>query len=206
MCAVTASTKRSHESWASSGGVFASGEQIHRQISTSSMLASPSPPAPPSPSNVLVRKKMVSLSDFIFIFLFLPLIRLINLFDFPKTPGPKQKSLPPKSPVAAQDEIEIEIAEVLYGMMRQPQRPSKQEFAGNDSGEIGSKKPTVEMKSSPIFNSQTSTPLAANSTSSNVSAIGQYHLHERSVKSDLLRAHFFKCSTVLQLLRGRGHE
>ena len=61
---VTACTKRPHESWASSasgGGVFASGEQIHRQVSPASNLASPSPPAPTSPSssNVSARKKMV---------------------------------------------------------------------------------------------------------------------------------------------------
>ncbi|XP_023635591.1 protein TIME FOR COFFEE isoform X2 [Capsella rubella] len=137
----SACTKRSHESWTSGGGVFASGEKIHRQISSpASMLASPSPPAPlsPSSSNVLVRKKM--------------------------TPGPKPKPLPPKSPVAVQDEIEIEIAEVLYGMMRQPQGPAKQETAGNDSGE--NSKPTGEVKSTsspPIFNSQVATPLSANS-------------------------------------------
>ncbi|KFK21990.1 hypothetical protein AALP_AAs71926U000100 [Arabis alpina] len=56
--------------------------------------------SPASPSNV--RKKMI--------------------------PGPKQ--LPPKSPVAVQDEIEMEIAEVLYGMMTQPQGLSKQESTG----------------------------------------------------------------------------
>ncbi|CAE6195498.1 unnamed protein product [Arabidopsis arenosa] len=107
----SASTKRSHESWTTGGGVFASGGQLHRQISSpASLLASPSPPGPHF-TNDLVRKKM--------------------------TPGPKQKPLPPKSPVAVQDEIEIEIAEVLYGMMTQPQGPSKQEAAGNDSGEIG---------------------------------------------------------------------
>ncbi|EFH44499.1 hypothetical protein ARALYDRAFT_355292 [Arabidopsis lyrata subsp. lyrata] len=117
----SASTKRSHESWTTGGGVFASGRQLHRQISSpASLLASPSPPAPHF-TNDLVRKKM--------------------------TPGPKQKPLPPKSPVAVQDEIEIEIAEVLYGMMRQPQGPAKQDAAGNDSGQIG--KPTANSAIAP---------------------------------------------------------
>ncbi|XP_010440367.1 PREDICTED: protein TIME FOR COFFEE-like isoform X1 [Camelina sativa] len=138
----SACTKRPHESWTSGGGVFSSGEKIHRQISSpASMLASPSPPASLSPSSSNVRKKM--------------------------TPGPKPKPLPPKSPVAVQDEIEIEIAEVLYGMMRQPQGPpSKQEAAGNDSGEMS--KPAVEEKSRlspPVFNSQIATPSAANANS-----------------------------------------
>lgn len=137
---VTASTKRSHESWTTGGGVFASGGQLHRQISSpASLLASPSPPAPHF-TNDLVRKKMVSLSHSL-LHLYLLIIGLINYFFCLKTPGPKQKPLPPKSPVAVQDEIEIEIAEVLYGMMRQPQGPAKQDAAGNDSGQIG--KPTA---------------------------------------------------------------
>ncbi|CAN6918795.1 unnamed protein product [Brassica oleracea] len=147
----SACTKRPHESWASSatgGGLLASGEQSHRQISTS--------PAPTSPSSSTVsvhRKKMPS--------------------------GTKQKPLPPKSssgkvsfPVAVQDEIEIEIAEVLYGMMRMPLATSKQESATNEGGA----KTTVDVKSkvsSPISNSQTvlqssTITLAANSSSYNV--------------------------------------
>ncbi|KAH0879882.1 hypothetical protein HID58_067276, partial [Brassica napus] len=152
----SACTKRPHESWASSasgGGVFASGEQIHRQVSPASNLASPSPPAPTSPSssNVSARKKMPS--------------------------GTKQKPLPPKSapcklsssPVAVQDEIEIEIAEVLYGMMRMPLAASRQESAGEEGA-----KTAVDVKSrvsSPISNSQavlqsSTITLAANSSSS----------------------------------------
>ncbi|XP_010551730.1 PREDICTED: protein TIME FOR COFFEE-like isoform X2 [Tarenaya hassleriana] len=180
----SASTKRSHESWALSataGGIFSAGEHIHRHVSTSParvspapMLASPSPPAPPSPSSssVSVRKKMPS--------------------------APKQKSLPPKSsscksssPVAAQDEIEIEIAEVLYGMMRQPLGPSKQEAAVNDSVEanLGAKS-TGEVKprvSSLVSNSNTTIPLssvtiATNSSLSNVSAIAPKRKRPRPVK------------------------
>lgn len=79
--------------------------------------------------------------------------------------------------MAVQDEIEIEIAEVLYGMMRMPLATSKQESAGNDLGDAGAK-PTVDVKSrvaSPISNSQTvpQPSIAANSSSSNVSAIGK---------------------------------
>ncbi|KAF2610640.1 hypothetical protein F2Q70_00010298, partial [Brassica cretica] len=106
------------------------------------VLASPSPPSPSS-SNVSARKK--------------PL-------------GTKQKPLPQKvsSPVAVQDEIEIEIAEVLYGMMRMP-TSSKQE-----------EKTTVGIKakvSSPI-----SITLAANSSSTNVSAIAPKRKKQRHVK------------------------
>ncbi|CDY10637.1 BnaA05g17250D [Brassica napus] len=172
----SACTKRPHESWASSasgGGVFASGEQIHRQVSPASNLASPSPPAPTSPSssNVSARKKMPS--------------------------GTKQKPLPPKpapcklssssSPVAVQDEIEIEIAEVLYGMMRMPLAASKQESAGEEGA-----KTAVDVKSrvsSPISNSQallqsSTTTLAANSSSSNVSAIVPKRKKPRIIKYD----------------------
>ncbi|CAH8380729.1 unnamed protein product [Eruca vesicaria subsp. sativa] len=175
----SACTKRPHESWASNasggGGVFASGEQNHRQVSSPARasLASPSPPAPTSPSssNVSARKKMSS--------------------------GTKQKPLPPKSssskvssssPVAVQDEIEIEIAEVLYGMMRMPLATSKQE----STGEEGAKTAAVDVKSrvsSPISNSQTvlqssTITLAANSSSSNVSAIVPKRKKPRIVKYD----------------------
>ncbi|XP_010532530.1 PREDICTED: protein TIME FOR COFFEE-like isoform X2 [Tarenaya hassleriana] len=139
------------------------------------MLASPSPPAPPSPSSssVSVRKKMPSV--------------------------PKQKPLPPKSsscksssPMAAQDEIEIEIAEVLYGMMRQPLGPSKLETGVNDSGEAGNVNPgtksTVDVKSrvsSLISNSQSTLPLsvalATNSIASTVSAIAPKRKRPRPV-------------------------
>ncbi|KAG2306590.1 hypothetical protein Bca52824_026338 [Brassica carinata] len=172
----SACTKRPHESWASSttgGGVFASGEQIHRQVSPASNLASPSPPAPTSPSssNVSARKKMPS--------------------------GTKQKPLPPKSascklsstssPAAVQDEIEIEIAEVLYGMMRMPLATSKQESAGEEGS-----KTALDVKSrvaSPISNSQTvlqssTITLAANSSSSNVSAIAPKRKKPRIIKYD----------------------
>jgi len=81
--------------------------------------------------------------------------------------------------VAVQDEIEIEIAEVLYGMMRMP-TSSKQE-----------EKTTVDIKarvSSPI-----SITLAANSSSTNVSAIGKVFSAHNDLLSCccfLLFAHF----------------
>lgn len=90
--------------------------------------------------------------------------------------GPKFR--PPKSsPKASQDEIEIEIAEVLYGMMRQPQGqgPSKQEIIANnhesssvkfDSREQTNNKSSSDGKSripSPPQNSSSSaaTPMSA---------------------------------------------
>ncbi|OAY27929.1 protein TIME FOR COFFEE isoform X3 [Manihot esculenta] len=150
----SASTKRSHE-WASSCGVGS--EQIHRQASTSpvrssgpsvaAMLASASAsPAPvsPSSSNASIKKKM-------------------------KPNGPKQRL--PKSCTkftsSAQEEIEIEIAEVLYGLMRQPQVPTKPEIVvANDSikfdlREVSNHKSTVDAKSrvsSPISNSPSTIP------------------------------------------------
>ncbi|KAG8636705.1 protein TIME FOR COFFEE isoform X2 [Manihot esculenta] len=148
----SASTKRSHE-WASSCGVGT--EQIHRQASTSpvrssgpsvaAMLASASAsPAPvsPSSSNASIKKKMPN--------------------------GPKQR--PPKSSTkftsSAQEEIEIEIAEVLYGLMRQPQVPTKQEILVNDSikfdsREVSNHKSNGDAKSrvsSPISNSPSTVP------------------------------------------------
>ena len=190
---VTACTKRPHESWASSasgGGVFASGEQIHRQVSPASNLASPSPPAPTSPSssNVSARKKMVRplriRSNLSLFFCFFRLTIFLFWLLILKPSGTKQKPLPPKSapcklsssssPVAVQDEIEIEIAEVLYGMMRMPLAASKQESAGEEGA-----KTAVDVKSrvsSPISNSQavlqsSTITLAANSSSS---AIGKF--------------------------------
>ncbi|KAJ4722430.1 Protein TIME FOR COFFEE [Melia azedarach] len=179
----SASTKRSHE-WASSGvGVgVVGGEHIHRQASTSpvrptvsTVLAAPAP-ASPSSSNVSVRKKM-------------------------KPNGPKQrppKSSSNKSSSSAQDEIEIEIAEVLYGMMRQPQGPSKQEIVGADlvsretNNSNNNNKSTGDAKSrvsSPISNSPSTLPLSSsilptNSSSSTapMSAIAPKRKRPRPVK------------------------
>lgn len=69
-----------------------------------------------------------------------------------------------KTSPSAQDEIEIEIAEVLYGMMRQPQGPTKQEITATDSIKFESReanKSTSDAKSrvsSPISNSPCAPP------------------------------------------------
>ena len=116
--------------------------------------------------------------------------------------------------MAVQDEIEIEIAEVLYGMMRMPST-SKQEAAGNDLTEAA--KSTVEVKSrvsSPISNPQTlpqsSITLAANSSSSNVSAIGNI-LSPFTNRNDYFCFFFFFFAHFvlpfsLQLLRERSRD
>ncbi|GMI69951.1 TIME FOR COFFEE [Hibiscus trionum] len=172
----SASTKRSHE-WATSGGAVGAvgGEHIHRQASTSpvstgvaGMLTSPSPaPASPSSSNASVRKKM-------------------------KPNGPKQK--PPKSSSksssSAQEEIEMEIAEVLYGLMRQPQVPSKQDINGNDSREVNKHNNDSKSRvSSPISNFLSTIPQSSSILPSNynpsatpVSAIAPKRKRPRPVK------------------------
>ncbi|GMP52570.1 hypothetical protein CsSME_00018330 [Camellia sinensis var. sinensis] len=94
-------------------------KQIHCQASNSivrlSLVSTSTPlptPSSPSSSNALVQKKM-------------------------KPNGPKPR--PPKSLSkllsSNPKEIEIEIAEVLYGLMTQSQGPSKKEIVGgnNDS-------------------------------------------------------------------------
>ncbi|KAJ6980661.1 LOW QUALITY PROTEIN: protein TIME FORFFEE-like isoform X3 [Populus alba x Populus x berolinensis] len=179
----SASTKRSHECWNSSGGVGS--EQIPCQASISpvrssgpAMLASASPAAPvspPSSSNASVKKKM-------------------------KPNGTKQR--PPKSSsksTSAQDEIEFEIAEVLYGLLRQPQGATKQEIMGNDSikfdfREANHNKTTSDAKSrvsSPISNSQSTVPQSSSIPPSNssssaapMSAIAPKRKRPRPVKYD----------------------
>ncbi|TQD71351.1 hypothetical protein C1H46_043115 [Malus baccata] len=166
----SASTKRSNE-WPSSCGVV--GDQIHRQASTSPVRpsVSSSTPAPTSPSSShasAVRKRL-------------------------KPNGPKLR--PPKMPLSTktaspnQDEIEIEVAEVLYGMKRQPQGPTKQEITPTDSIKFESRetnnKFTSDAKSrvsSPISNSpcvvpQLTSPFPQNSCFSvtSMSAAGGYY-------------------------------
>ncbi|KAJ8766392.1 hypothetical protein K2173_022451 [Erythroxylum novogranatense] len=162
----SASTKRSHDYWASNGGVGA--EHNLRQASASpvrssgpcatAVLASASAsPAPvsPSSSNASVKKKM-------------------------KPNGSKQR--PPKSSSksasSTQEEIEMEmeIAQVLYGLMNQPQGSSRQDMVAGDgmkfdsSKEVSNHKLTADAKSrvsSPISNSlpQSSSIPSTNSSS-----------------------------------------
>ncbi|KAJ7954900.1 Protein TIME FOR COFFEE [Quillaja saponaria] len=176
----SASTKRSHECWASSGGIV--GDHIYRQASTSpvrpsvsaaAMVRAPSP-ASPSSSSASMRKKIKP--------------------NRPKLRPPKCSS---KSVSSAQDEIEIEIAEVLYGMMRQPQGPLKQEIMANDSMKFDSRevnKSSVDAKSrlsSPISNSQLAQPLSSsilpqnsNSPVTHISAVAPKRKRPRPVKYD----------------------
>ncbi|PKA58247.1 Protein time for coffee [Apostasia shenzhenica] len=144
----SSSVKRSPECWVSGGG--AGGEQVHRQASTSPARPSPPSTAPvsPSSSNASVRKKMKPIC------------------------GTKHR--PPKTSKASSSiqEIEIEVAEVLFGMTRQV--PPKQESYKHDSKESnGSGNEVKSRVSSPIplsslpANSQSSAmphSLASNST------------------------------------------
>lgn len=70
---------------------------------------------------------------------------------------PPAKS-PPKASSSNPEELEIEIAEVLYGLMTQSQGPSKKESVPNDSREVNNR----SRVSSPASNSNSSaTPLSA---------------------------------------------
>ncbi|KAG1368761.1 protein TIME FOR COFFEE [Cocos nucifera] len=109
----SASTKRSHDCWVSGGS--GSGEQIPRQASTSPSRLSPASTTQisPSSSNASARKKM----------------KPIN--------GSKHRPAKvSKSPSSIQEDIEIEVAEVLYGMTRQFQCPPKQESQKLDSKDM----------------------------------------------------------------------
>ncbi|KAI3975771.1 hypothetical protein MKX01_023197, partial [Papaver californicum] len=160
----SASVKRSHEYWISGGGGGGGGgvgeALIHRQASTSParpIVPSPPPPpvSPPSSSNVSVCKKM-------------------------KPTAPKQR--PPKisKTSTVQEEIEIEVAEVLFGLMRQSQCSSSNQEATNVSSSHnkqqdtnGSSNDAKSRVSSPISASATQ-PLAYPtilSSSSNTSAV-----------------------------------
>ncbi|XVF32572.1 hypothetical protein REPUB_Repub17cG0093800 [Reevesia pubescens] len=106
----SASVKRSHENWMVGNGGFME-EQNHRRPSVSPARRSVESDrvSPPSCSNGSVRKKM-------------------------KTNGPKTR-LPKttKSSSSIQEAIEIEIAEVLYGLMKQSQSSKKEDCTGHSS-------------------------------------------------------------------------
>ncbi|CAA0812287.1 Protein TIME FOR COFFEE [Striga hermonthica] len=121
----SASTKRSHD-WISStsnnnssGGVSGGADQIPAQPTSSParpthMSASTAPPAaadPPSPSssNASIRKKLKHSA---------------NNTAGPKPKPPKVSALSSKLSSSHPEELEIEIAEVLYGLMTQSQGPS----------------------------------------------------------------------------------
>ncbi|KAK1313210.1 Protein TIME FOR COFFEE [Acorus calamus] len=145
----SASVKRSHE-WLVSGGGGGGGcgvvEQIHRQPSTSparmsgassSSAAVPSPMSPSS-SNASIRKKI-------------------------KPIGAKQHRPPKVSETAAPSsssssiqEIEIEVAEVLYGLTRQfkkePSKPEQRDANGRDPSKSAVPS-SVVTSTSPVQNS-----------------------------------------------------
>jgi len=90
----------------------------------------------------------------------------------PKFRPPKSSSVTTKASSSVQDEIEIEIAEVLYGMMRQPQSqvpPSKLEMNDSikmDSREINNNKSSASdsksrISSPPQNSSSSATPVSA---------------------------------------------
>ncbi|MCI21723.1 protein TIME FOR COFFEE-like, partial [Trifolium medium] len=96
---------------------------------------------------------------------------------------PKSSS---KSSSLVQDEIEIEIAEVLYGMMRQPQSqvpPSKQEM--NDSMKMDSRETNNNKSSASDSKSRISSPPQNSSSSATpVSAIAPKRKRPRPVKHE----------------------
>ncbi|CAO2821841.1 unnamed protein product, partial [Amaranthus hypochondriacus] len=141
------STKRGNDCWSSVAG----GEQIHRRTSFSPVrtvaagtTAVPLPSQGPPMSNV--EKKKIANGP-------------------PKQRPPKIASK--SSSPATQDEIEI--AEVLYGLKRQSQAPSKHDgMTPNDSAKLDSRS-IVDSKSiisSPVPNSSSVSGLANNSSSS----------------------------------------
>lgn len=155
----SASTKRAHECWASSGGGIVPEQNHHRQPSSSPVRASAAPPSPSS-SNASIRKKIKANGGG------------GGGGGGPKFRPPKSSSVPTKASSSVQDEIEIEIAEVLYGMMRQPQSqvpPSKQEMNDSikmDSREINNNKSSASdsksrISSPPQNSSSSATPVSA---------------------------------------------
>ncbi|CAJ2630267.1 unnamed protein product [Trifolium pratense] len=96
---------------------------------------------------------------------------------------PKSSS---KSSSSVQDEIEIEIAEVLYGMMRQPQSqvpPSKQEM--NDSMKMDSRETNNNKSSASDAKSRISSPPQNSSSSATpVSATAPKRKRPRPVKHE----------------------
>ncbi|KAF9607620.1 hypothetical protein IFM89_037548 [Coptis chinensis] len=161
----SASTKRSHECWVSGGGNGGSGELlIHRQASTSparptgGAVVTPASLAPGSPSSstASIRKKLKPLGS--------------NKHRPPKVVSSNNNNNNNKPPSSStQDEIEIEVAEVLYGLMRQSQGPSRQEISqqrldSKDSNDVKSSRVSSPISASPsqisklTQNSSSSTP------------------------------------------------
>ncbi|XP_039020246.1 protein TIME FOR COFFEE-like isoform X1 [Hibiscus syriacus] len=118
----SASVKRSHENWVPGNGGLAD-EQHHLRASVSPVRWSvESDRVSPSSSNGSARKKMTS--------------RKTNR---PKTRLPKAT----KPSFSVQEDIEIEIAEVLFGLMKQTRSSKKEDSAGNPLSKLESEDANV---------------------------------------------------------------
>ncbi|KAK1390595.1 Time for coffee [Heracleum sosnowskyi] len=155
----TASTKRSHD-WigGGGGGGGGGGEQMnHRQASSSpvrggivmskEVVRDAAPLSPPSSSNVLLKKKIKPTG--------------VKLRPQPRS-STTSKSSSSNNNNNNPEELEIEIAEVLYGLMTQSQAPSKNDSLSKN--ELNSNKSSSEAKSrasSPVSNSSSAAPVTA---------------------------------------------
>ncbi|KAK8654276.1 hypothetical protein V6N13_128247 [Hibiscus sabdariffa] len=126
----SASAKRSHENWVAGNGGFVE-EQNHLRASVSPARRSvESDRVSPSSSNGSVRKKTKT--------------------NRPKTRPPKAT----KSSSSVQEDIEIEIAEVLFGLMKQSQSSKKEDSAGNPLSKLESEDANVsssDIKPDPLI-------------------------------------------------------
>ncbi|XP_058192996.1 protein TIME FOR COFFEE isoform X2 [Rhododendron vialii] len=168
----SASGKRPQECSISGSGVGT--EQINRQTSTSPvrLTPSPSPVSPPSSSNASVRKKMPN----------------NNNNNGLKPRPPKSASKPASS---NPEELEIEIAEVLYGMMTQSHNnsSSKKDVVGSDSVSLDAREMNNNSNksrvSSPISNSTSQLPQNSSSSAAPLSAVAPKRKRPRQVSDNL---------------------
>jgi hypothetical protein len=191
-----ASVKRSHESRVSGNGGFGSED---RRASTSPAASRSFEAASPSSSNVSVRKKTVCI---FFSFCFVNVLCFFIIFglhlkggDFffvylQKPNGPKTR--PPKvskcSSSSVQEDIEIEIAEVLYGLKKQSHGSKKEEKAENDLQKLDSTDAN-DSKSSPNSNFAQTSILNQNNASASDSLLvlgGYIYLSVQIVEMDIL--------------------
>ncbi|KAK2648332.1 hypothetical protein Ddye_015821 [Dipteronia dyeriana] len=113
----SASVKRSHENWVSGNGGFWEDHRVSTSTASRSAEANS-----PSSSNVSVRKKMKP--------------------NGPKTRLPKASE---SSSSVQQDDIEIEIAEVLFGLMKQSQNSKNEDDNTRQKLESKDVKPSVSV-------------------------------------------------------------
>ncbi|OMO77688.1 hypothetical protein CCACVL1_14880 [Corchorus capsularis] len=140
----SASVKRSHENWVAGNGGYME-EPNHRQASVSPVRRSvESDRVSTSSSNGSVRKKMKT--------------------NGPKTRLPKTTK---SSTSSAQEDIEFEIAEVLYGLMRQSQSSKKEDslpkLESEDANVFFETNPSVSTKIENSAQSQSQTPVLPDS-------------------------------------------